>query len=137
MEFYDDLHPYPPQQLYRLNSIIDSHRHMLMYRRLYDLLTLSVGRPAVLHLNPYHQLNRFHASIDSMISRIYDLFQLVDLLFFICILIVFILAYGVVAQALSFPNADFTPKLIVDAIYYPYWQIYGEIFMEQIEGFID
>ena len=57
-----------------------------------------------------------------------------DLMFFICILFVFILAYGVVAQALRFPNSNATYKLFIDVIYLPYWQIYGELFLDELEG---
>ena len=62
------------------------------------------------------------------------LFQLTDLLFFISILIVFILAYGVVAQALRYPNSKADWVLLKDVVYMPYWQMYGELFLEDLEG---
>ena len=60
--------------------------------------------------------------------------QLTDLLFFICILLVFIFSYGVVAQALRFPQANASWSLLVDVVYMPYWQMYGELFLEDLQG---
>lgn len=55
-------------------------------------------------------------------------------MFFLCILIVFILAYGVASQALRFPNSEPDWILLKDVVYMPYWQMYGELFLEELEG---
>uniref|UniRef100_A0A1I8FLK3 Exostosin domain-containing protein n=1 Tax=Macrostomum lignano TaxID=282301 RepID=A0A1I8FLK3_9PLAT len=39
----------------------------------------------------------------------------------------FLLAYGVAAQALLYPNSPLSWKLIKDVVYLPYWQMYGEL----------
>uniref|UniRef100_A0A1I8FK99 Ion_trans domain-containing protein n=1 Tax=Macrostomum lignano TaxID=282301 RepID=A0A1I8FK99_9PLAT len=50
-----------------------------------------------------------------------------DTVFFFAILVVFLLAYGVAAQALLYPNSPLSWKLIKDVVYLPYWQMYGEL----------
>ena len=60
--------------------------------------------------------------------------QLTDLMFFVCIFAVFLLAYGIAAQALRYPNTELTWSLFVDVIYMPYWQMYGELFLEDLHG---
>lgn len=56
-------------------------------------------------------------------------------MYFIIILIVFMLAYAVAAQALQYPKRDFYWGIFNDILYYPYWQLYGELNLEQsIEG---
>ena len=60
--------------------------------------------------------------------------QLIDMLFFILILLVFVVAYGIALQAMLYPNSDFGIALIEDVFKKAYWQIYGELFLEEIEG---
>ncbi|XP_077970789.1 transient receptor potential cation channel subfamily M member 2-like isoform X2 [Styela clava] len=55
-----------------------------------------------------------------------------DLLTFLFILTVFLLAYGVASQALLYPNETDVAQIIVGIIYKPYWQIYGELFLDEI-----
>ena len=62
------------------------------------------------------------------------IFQLKDLLFFIAILVVVILAYGVASQALRYPNSEPSWSLLLNIFYLPYWQMYGELFLEDVEG---
>uniref|UniRef100_A0A1I8F3N8 TRPM1 n=1 Tax=Macrostomum lignano TaxID=282301 RepID=A0A1I8F3N8_9PLAT len=57
-----------------------------------------------------------------------------ELLFYMSILIVALVTYGVAAQALLYPTRDFTTSIFVDIVYYPYWQIYGEIYLEVAEA---
>ncbi|KAK2153989.1 hypothetical protein NP493_2235g00009 [Ridgeia piscesae] len=43
------------------------------------------------------------------------------------------LAYGIATQALRYPNAEPSWKLFKDVVYKPYWQMYGELFLEEVE----
>eukprot|EP00794_Sanderia_malayensis_P003485 gene3485-3983_t len=54
-----------------------------------------------------------------------------DLKYFIFILAIFIIGYGVAFQAVRFPNTHFG-KAIIGVINKPYWQMYGELFIEEI-----
>ncbi|XP_078316710.1 transient receptor potential cation channel subfamily M member-like 2 isoform X4 [Crassostrea virginica] len=64
-----------------------------------------------------------------MISR-----MLTDLMFFLLILLVFIMSFGVAYQANLYPNAPANWLVLKDVLYHPYWQMYGELFLENKEG---
>ena len=54
---------------------------------------------------------------------------------YLLILVVFLFAYGVSSQSLMYPVRQNPSHLIIrDIIYYPYWQIYGELYLEELEG---
>ena len=57
-----------------------------------------------------------------------------QLVLYIMIILVFLLAYGIAIHAVMFPSRDFYPNIFRDIFYYPYWQISGELFLEEIEG---
>ena len=50
------------------------------------------------------------------------------------ILLIVLLAYGVSTQALMFPGREYFHGIFFDVVYYPYWQIYGELYLEELEG---
>uniref|UniRef100_A0A914W1B9 TRPM SLOG domain-containing protein n=1 Tax=Plectus sambesii TaxID=2011161 RepID=A0A914W1B9_9BILA len=61
--------------------------------------------------------------------------MIADVIMFLIILVVFMLAYSVCAQALLFPDRDFYWGIFIDTFYYPYWQLYGELSLDNtIEG---
>ena len=47
---------------------------------------------------------------------------------------VFIAAYGLAAQAILYPNSPLDIVLVQGVLRKAYWQIYGELFLEEIEG---
>ncbi|XP_075245141.1 transient receptor potential cation channel subfamily M member-like 2 isoform X2 [Convolutriloba macropyga] len=55
-----------------------------------------------------------------------------DLAFFLFILFVFLISYGVALQAIMFPNESDWNKIFQGIFYYPYWQMFGELFLEEI-----
>ncbi|XP_021379559.1 transient receptor potential cation channel subfamily M member 1-like [Mizuhopecten yessoensis] len=60
--------------------------------------------------------------------------MLTDLMFFFAILAVFVLSFGIAYQANLFPNDPPSWKLLRQVVYLPYWQMYGELFLENMEG---
>ncbi|KAI0223104.1 Transient receptor potential cation channel subfamily M member-like 2 [Lamellibrachia satsuma] len=60
-------------------------------------------------------------------------FQFDDVLKFLLILALFIVSYGVPFRALLFPKSEFSWALLRDIVYLPYWQMYGELQLEDIE----
>ena len=62
------------------------------------------------------------------------MFQMLDLSYFVIILFVFIVGYGVASQAILYPNNPLDWVLIKDVLHMAYFQIYGELFLEDIEG---
>jgi hypothetical protein len=57
---------------------------------------------------------------------------MVDVIVFMCILLVWVLSYGVAVQALLFPFQEASWDLLFKVIEVPYWQIHGEIFLEHL-----
>ncbi|EGD82042.1 ADP-ribose pyrophosphatase [Salpingoeca rosetta] len=57
-----------------------------------------------------------------------------DILAFVCFLVVFILAYGVAAQALLFPAVPFSAEKVINVLYRPYFQMYGELDLEGLQA---
>ncbi|XP_025081227.1 transient receptor potential cation channel subfamily M member 2-like isoform X2 [Pomacea canaliculata] len=56
-----------------------------------------------------------------------------DLLWFVVILLVFIGAYSIASQAVLFPNTELSWSLLYQLPRKAYWQIYGELFLDDIE----
>ncbi|XP_071965628.1 transient receptor potential cation channel subfamily M member 3-like [Antedon mediterranea] len=55
-----------------------------------------------------------------------------ELVFFLCILLVFMVGYGVASQSLLFPNQTNVPAAITRIFYMPYFQILGELFLDTL-----
>jgi transient receptor potential cation channel subfamily M protein 2 len=63
------------------------------------------------------------------------MFQLKELMQYIMILVVFLLAYGISILAVQYTHREFDGKILYrDIFYYPFWQMYGELFLEELEG---
>lgn len=60
--------------------------------------------------------------------------QMLDMFLFFLILFVFITAYGLASQAMLYPNAPLDFELIPSIWEKAYFQIYGELFLEEIKG---
>ncbi|XP_035699795.1 transient receptor potential cation channel subfamily M member-like 2 isoform X2 [Branchiostoma floridae] len=75
----------------------------------------------------YRPLQMFyvHEKIGPKIIMIREMLQ--DLLIFLSFLVVFVLAFGVVRQALLTPNSLLSWKLFVDVVRIPYWLIYAQL----------
>ena len=59
--------------------------------------------------------------------------QLKDLFFFLFIWAVIVVAYGVTSQALLYPDEQNPKKIFIGAVYKPYWQLFGELFLSEID----
>ena len=55
------------------------------------------------------------------------------MLIFLCILGVFLVGYGVASQALLYPDQDPSWFSIKNALMMPYFQIYGNLYLEAIQ----
>ncbi|XP_074655760.1 transient receptor potential cation channel subfamily M member 8-like, partial [Tubulanus polymorphus] len=58
----------------------------------------------------------------------------IDLTYFVVILMVFVLAYGLASQAILYPNAPLNAEIVISVLRKSYFQMYGELFLEEIEG---
>ena len=56
------------------------------------------------------------------------------MLYFLTILMVVLVAYGITLQVLLYPNSSLNFNLIKGVFKKPYWQLYGELFLEELQG---
>ncbi|KAL9968654.1 hypothetical protein ACROYT_G020769 [Oculina patagonica] len=82
---------------------------MLWIIRLLDIFSVSK------HLGPYVV----------MIGR-----MTVDMLYFLLIMVIFLLAYGVAQQAILYPNEAASWSMVSRIFFRPYFQVYGELFVD-------
>ena len=50
------------------------------------------------------------------------------------ILAVFLLSFGAVYRVILYPNSPPSCYPLKSVVYIPYWQMYGELFLENMEG---
>jgi len=55
-------------------------------------------------------------------------------MFFILLCIVFLLAYGVAAQSLLYPNAEPSFDILYNVVYNPYLSMYQEFPLDELAG---
>uniref|UniRef100_A0A5K3G1A5 ABC transporter permease n=1 Tax=Mesocestoides corti TaxID=53468 RepID=A0A5K3G1A5_MESCO len=61
--------------------------------------------------------------------------MLVELAVFLLILLIFLVPYGISTQAMLFPYVtEFNAEMVKAVFYYPYYRLYGELFLEESEG---
>jgi len=53
---------------------------------------------------------------------------------FVLLCVVFLLAYGVAAQSLLYPNAAPSFDILYDVVYHPYLSMYQDFHLEELEG---
>lgn len=61
-------------------------------------------------------------------------YQMIDLVFFLIILMVFVLSYSISTYAIMFPNSVLRLSLIRQILRKGYWTLYGELFLDEYEG---
>jgi transient receptor potential cation channel subfamily M protein 2 len=60
--------------------------------------------------------------------------QVEELMMFMMVLVVFLLAYGVTSQGMLYKRREPSLSIITDLIQFPYWQLYGELYLEEIQS---
>lgn len=59
--------------------------------------------------------------------------QMIDMLYFVVIMLVVLMSFGVARQAILHPDEEPSWRLARNIFYMPYWMIYGEVFADQID----
>lgn len=80
----------------------------------------------IIRLLQIFSVNRHMGPKLVMIRKMLD-----DLVYFVVILAVFVIGYGVAKQAVLFPNSGLYDA-VVGVLNRPYWQMYGELFIDDI-----
>jgi len=58
--------------------------------------------------------------------------QLTELVKFLLVLAVFIISFGVAFQAILHPNQTPSWSTLIDIVWRPYWQMFGELFLDDV-----
>lgn len=61
-------------------------------------------------------------------------FQMIDLFYFMIILLVFIAAYGTASHVVLYPNQPLNIALARDVLGRSFWNIFGELGIEEVSG---
>ncbi|KAH3872343.1 hypothetical protein DPMN_035558 [Dreissena polymorpha] len=61
--------------------------------------------------------------------------MMIDLFQFLGIGLVFVLCFGIIYQANLYPNSPAAEKLLEKIFFVPYWQIFGELFLDELTGY--
>lgn len=59
--------------------------------------------------------------------------QMIDMMYFVVIMLVVLMSFGVARQAILHPDEEPTWRLARNIFYMPYWMIYGEVFADSID----
>uniref|UniRef100_A0A8C1VD16 Transient receptor potential cation channel, subfamily M, member 3 n=1 Tax=Cyprinus carpio TaxID=7962 RepID=A0A8C1VD16_CYPCA len=62
--------------------------------------------------------------------------MMIDMMYFVIIMLVVLMSFGVARQAILNPNEDPSWMLARNIFFMPYWMIYGEVFADQIDRVI-
>lgn len=57
-------------------------------------------------------------------------------MYFVIILMVFVVSYAIAAYSVIYPDSKFDFDLIVNVLRLGYWNLYGELLLEDLEGII-
>uniref|UniRef100_A0A3P8UV35 Transient receptor potential cation channel, subfamily M, member 1b n=1 Tax=Cynoglossus semilaevis TaxID=244447 RepID=A0A3P8UV35_CYNSE len=125
------------------------------YWNITDLAAIStflLGLMLRLHHEPYMGYGRVIYCIDIIFwyIRVLDIFgvnkylgpyvmmigkMMIDMMYFVVIMLVVLMSFGVARQAILHPDEEPTWRLARNIFYMPYWMIYGEVFADSIDRF--
>uniref|UniRef100_A0A8C5FWX7 Transient receptor potential cation channel, subfamily M, member 1a n=1 Tax=Gadus morhua TaxID=8049 RepID=A0A8C5FWX7_GADMO len=123
------------------------------YWNITDLVAISVfliGLLLRLQSEPYMGYGRVIYCVDIIFwyIRVLDIFgvnkylgpyvmmigkMMIDMLYFVVIMLVVLMSFGVARQAILHPDEEPTWRLARNVFYMPYWMIYGEVFADSID----
>uniref|UniRef100_A0A8C4KPN2 Transient receptor potential cation channel subfamily M member 3 n=1 Tax=Dromaius novaehollandiae TaxID=8790 RepID=A0A8C4KPN2_DRONO len=114
------------------------------------ILIFVIGAVLRLQKQPYMSYGRVIYCIDIIFwyIRVLDIFgvnkylgpyvmmigkMMIDMLYFVVIMLVVLMSFGVARQAILHPDEKPSWRLARNIFYMPYWMIYGEVFADQID----
>ncbi|XP_029471791.1 transient receptor potential cation channel subfamily M member 3 [Rhinatrema bivittatum] len=117
---------------------------------LISILLFSVGMVLRLQEQPFSSYGRviYCVNIIYWYIRLLDIFgvnkylgpyvmmigkMMIDMMYFVIIMLVVLMSFGVARQAILFPTEEPSWRLAKNIFYMPYWMIYGEVFADQID----
>ncbi|GCB80040.1 hypothetical protein scyTo_0018001, partial [Scyliorhinus torazame] len=126
---------------------------MQEYWNVTDMVAIAIFSCGVLlrlQNQPYMSYGRVIYCVDIIIwyIRVLDIFgvnkylgpyvmmigkMMVDMLYFVVIMLVVLMSFGVSRQAILHPDEEPSWRLARNIFYMPYWMIYGEVFADQLD----
>nr|XP_019608744.1 PREDICTED: transient receptor potential cation channel subfamily M member 1-like [Rhinolophus sinicus] len=123
------------------------------YWNITDMVAIStfmVGAVLRLQRQPYMGYGRVMYCVDIIFwyIRVLDIFgvnkylgpyvmmigkMMIDMLYFVVIMLVVLMSFGVARQAILHPDEEPSWRLARNIFYMPYWMIYGEVFADQTD----
>ncbi|XP_041852229.1 transient receptor potential cation channel subfamily M member 1 [Melanotaenia boesemani] len=117
---------------------------------LFAISTFLLGLMLRLQPEPYMGYGRVIYCIDIIFwyIRVLDIFgvnkylgpyvmmigkMMIDMMYFVVIMLVVLMSFGVARQAILHPDEEPTWRLARNIFYMPYWMIYGEVFADSID----
>ncbi|KAG5273242.1 hypothetical protein AALO_G00149220 [Alosa alosa] len=117
---------------------------------LFAISTFLIGLLMRLQSEPYLGYGRVVYCVDIIFwyIRVLDIFgvnkylgpyvmmigkMMIDMLYFVVIMLVVLMSFGVARQAILHPDEEPTWRLARNIFYMPYWMIYGEVFADSID----
>ncbi|XP_077105171.1 transient receptor potential cation channel subfamily M member 3 isoform X3 [Ranitomeya variabilis] len=117
---------------------------------LISILLFSIGMILRLQEQPFSSYGRviYCVNIIYWYIRLLDIFgvnkylgpyvmmigkMMIDMMYFVIIMLVVLMSFGVARQSILFPSEEPSWKLAKNIFYMPYWMIYGEVFADQID----
>uniref|UniRef100_A0A3B4ZAJ9 Transient receptor potential cation channel, subfamily M, member 1b n=4 Tax=Seriola TaxID=8160 RepID=A0A3B4ZAJ9_SERLL len=117
---------------------------------LFAISTFLLGLMLRLQHEPYMGYGRVIYCIDIIFwyIRVLDIFgvnkylgpyvmmigkMMIDMMYFVVIMLVVLMSFGVARQAILHPDEEPTWRLARNIFYMPYWMIYGEVFADSID----
>ncbi|XP_072020327.1 transient receptor potential cation channel subfamily M member 2-like [Amphiura filiformis] len=87
----------------------------------------------------YFRLLEYLTFIKSIGPKIFMIGRMfIDLGFFVCIIFIVLIGYGVTMNVILYPDANHDPTSMFETLLYrPYFQIYGELFLDEIRDGCD
>ncbi|XP_072019820.1 transient receptor potential cation channel subfamily M member 5-like [Amphiura filiformis] len=81
----------------------------------------------------YVLLLKYFTFVKRIGPKVFMIFRMfIDLGFFLCILFIVLVGYGITAHIILYPQVTQPKDVFESVLYRPYFQIYGELFLEEI-----
>ncbi|EGD73753.1 nudix-type domain-containing protein 9 isoform b [Salpingoeca rosetta] len=78
---------------------------------------------------------RYYALSKNLGPKLIMMIEMIkDVTTFIFLLIIFLIGYGIAAQSLLFPDEPFSSQTVINVLFKPYFQIYGELFLDDLQA---
>ncbi|XP_062507670.1 transient receptor potential cation channel subfamily M member-like 2 [Corticium candelabrum] len=81
------------------------------------------------------ELARVNSTMGPRLTMIYKM--IIDVVLFVGLLLVCLVAYGIATEMLLFPHQERSFDILFKIFYIPYWQIYGNLFLEEYNGGVE